>query len=352
MERIRLMRFAGIIVIALMSCQVFGSTPGHLHVIDDTLRFLHSSPLTGDHIGMHYRCYVPAAALSDSNDTRFPVIYFLPGYDGTPASIEHLFGFPGVLEEAMLEPSIPEFITVVVDPSLPGGLGSFYVDSPIAGLWETELVQRLTARIDKTLPTIRTRDGRMISGFSVGGFGAAYCGLRNSQTFGGIISISGALTPDSLACIWAQRATALDEWSPAYFISNCTRDDRFFYSRILMSIALCFSPDSNFTDAIPPFLLGPRGVIVDNSAREAWRRFSIAGMADSILSSGESIPPLFFSVGNNDQVVFCFGQEDLERVLRDSRPQGEWRFHRYEGSHGSGLRTAFLEGLHFLLAVN
>ncbi len=338
--------------IFLMSVlSVLPSDYDELIVLNDTLLFRDTCSISNDHLQMHFRVYLPASSLADSS-LRYPVVYFLPGYDGSPASIEELFGFPQTLVNAMRMNIIPEFITVVVDPSLPGGLSSFYVNSPVTGNWEKAISQDLVNRIDQLFPTIPLKNSRIIAGFSVGGFGAAYCGLRNGEVFGNILSMSGVLTPDSLASIWIERASLIPEWTPNYFLENHQRDDDAFYARMLMSMYLCFNPKSNKTGAAAPFDYSSNGLLLPDSVLTNWGEYCISNQVTTLfteLTKKTDLPlKLFFSVGSRDNVVYSFGQEELSILLSQLNLPVNWTFHSYNGSHGGGIREVFTEGLLFL----
>jgi endo-1,4-beta-xylanase len=71
---------------------------------------------------------------------------------------------------------------------------SFYCDSldgksPV----ETVIIKDLIPHIDGAYRTIARREGRMIEGFSMGGFGAAHLGFKHPELFGAVSIIDGAL---------------------------------------------------------------------------------------------------------------------------------------------------------------
>lgn len=77
---------------------------------------------------------------------------------------------------------------------MPAGDNSFYVDRPAPGSDYGEFVGRelvdLTRRI---FPLSRKREDTFIGGLSMGGYGAMRNGLKYSDTFSAIVSLSGAL---------------------------------------------------------------------------------------------------------------------------------------------------------------
>jgi enterochelin esterase-like enzyme len=67
-----------------------------------------------------------------------------------------------------------------------------YVDwSNGAAPVETVIVEELVPHIDATLRTIASREGRLLDGFSMGGYGAARLGFKYPERFGAV-SIMGA----------------------------------------------------------------------------------------------------------------------------------------------------------------
>ena len=137
-----------------------------------------------------YHLYTPAAYERDA-EARFPVVYWLHGSGGGAAGIAQLAKFvDGAIEAGKTKP----FLIVFVN-GLPQGM---YVDwkdgsTPI----ESMIVKDLVPHIDATLRTIATRDGRMLDGFSMGGYGAARLGFKFSEIFRAVSMLgAGPLDPD------------------------------------------------------------------------------------------------------------------------------------------------------------
>jgi enterochelin esterase-like enzyme len=116
---------------------------------------------------------------------RFPVLYWLHGTGGGLPGIPQLSAF---FDRAMQEGHIPPMLVV-----FPNGLpGSMWCDSkdgstPI----ETVLIKELIPHIDATYRTIAAREGRIIEGFSMGGYGAARLGFKHPQLFGAVSILAG-----------------------------------------------------------------------------------------------------------------------------------------------------------------
>lgn len=133
-----------------------------------------------------YLIYLPPG-YEASADERFPVAYWLHGIGG---SQQGLPGFCERLTGAIESGKCPPMIVVFVN----GMVSSFYCDAVNAKIpVETVIVKELIPHIDATYRTIASREGRMIEGFSMGGFGATRLGFKHPDLFGSISSIDGAL---------------------------------------------------------------------------------------------------------------------------------------------------------------
>ena len=123
-----------------------------------------------------YHLYTPAAYDRDK-DRRFPVVYWLHGsgggLSGIPSVARH---FDAAIEAGKAPPCLVVFVN-----SLEMGMYTDWSDgsAPV----ESMIVQDLVAHVDATLRTIATREGRMLDGFSMGGYGAARLGFKHPEMF-------------------------------------------------------------------------------------------------------------------------------------------------------------------------
>lgn len=93
-----------------------------------------------------------------------------------------------LIDAAIGAGQIPPLLVVFVN-GLPMGM---YVDWKSGGApVETVIVRDLVGHIDMTFRTIATREGRLLDGFSMGGYGAARLGFKYPNLFGAV-SIMGA----------------------------------------------------------------------------------------------------------------------------------------------------------------
>ena len=134
---------------------------------------------------MKYNIVLPAEY--DSSNERYPVLYLLHGLtqnytawggQGVPAYAE-LFG---------------DLIVV-----MPDGGNSWYINYAENGggqrnNWEDHIIQDVVGHVDRNFRTIARREGRAITGLSMGGYGGLTLGLRHPEMFISIGSTSGALS--------------------------------------------------------------------------------------------------------------------------------------------------------------
>ena len=131
-----------------------------------------------------YHLYRPAAYEAACN-RRFPVVYWLHGSGG---------GLPGIpsvakrFDAAIESGKIPPCLVVFVN-GLEMGMYVDWADgsAPV----ESMIIRDLLPHVDTTYRTIAKREGRLLDGFSMGGYGAARLGFKYPDLFRSV-SIVGA----------------------------------------------------------------------------------------------------------------------------------------------------------------
>lgn len=113
---------------------------------------------------------------------RYPVLYWLHGKGGDPRRSAHVVQY---LQQAIREGRIPETIMVWPD----GDSDRFYSDSvdgrtPV----ESMIIRDLVPYIDTHFRTIASPRGRLIEGFSMGGFGALKLAAKYPDLFGSVVA--------------------------------------------------------------------------------------------------------------------------------------------------------------------
>lgn len=123
----------------------------------------------------------------DSYDgkTTFPVLYLLHGYSNN---------YAGWVNKAPVIKDLADLYgMMIVCPD--GAFGSWYWDSPVdaAFRFETFVSKELIGWVDARYKTISSRQGRAITGLSMGGHGGLYLGFRHQDVFGACGSMSGGV---------------------------------------------------------------------------------------------------------------------------------------------------------------
>jgi len=117
--------------------------------------------------------------------TEFPVVYLLHGYSGNYS------------DWAKKSPNMAQLVdthqVIVVCPD--GAIGSWYWDSPAdpSFKYESYVASELVPWVDSHYKTIKSRQGRGITGLSMGGHGALYLAFRHQDVFGTAGSMSGGV---------------------------------------------------------------------------------------------------------------------------------------------------------------
>jgi enterochelin esterase-like enzyme len=131
-----------------------------------------------------YFIYTPEA-YDTQPERRFPVVYWLHGSGG---------GLPGVprlaerFDKAIRSGKVPPMLVVFVN-GLPGGMWCDSKDgkTPV----ESMVMKDLLPHVDANFRTITNREGRLVEGFSMGGYGAGRLGFKYPEIFGAV-SMMGA----------------------------------------------------------------------------------------------------------------------------------------------------------------
>ncbi|MBM3888934.1 MAG: esterase family protein [Verrucomicrobia bacterium] len=113
-------------------------------------------------------------------ERRFPVLYWLHGTGGGLAGVPKLAAH---FDVAIRAGKTPPMLVV-----FPNGLAtSMWCDSKDGRVpMETVVVKELVPHVDATFRTVASREGRLVEGFSMGGYGAARLGFKFPEVFGAV----------------------------------------------------------------------------------------------------------------------------------------------------------------------
>jgi enterochelin esterase-like enzyme len=131
-----------------------------------------------------YHLYQPASYVSDAN-RRFPVVYWLHGSGGgLPGIASVAKRFDAAIDSGKIHPCLVVFVN-----GLEMGMYVDWADgsAPV----ESMMIRDLLPHVDATYRTTAKREGRLLDGFSMGGYGAARLGFKYPELFQAV-SIVGA----------------------------------------------------------------------------------------------------------------------------------------------------------------
>lgn len=180
-----------------------------------------------------------AYASAGKNKTAYPVLYLLHG--GYGHFNDWITKTP---DKTLIQRLADQYNLIIVMPE--GEVFSYYLDSPVVkdSQFETYLTKEVIDKIDKTYRTIRTPKGRVITGLSMGGYGALYLATRHPDLYCAAGSMSGALNLD------------MNTWKlPPDAFKNIRAE---------------------FEKILGPFSQSPDG----------WAAYSVVGMADKMKTNG------------------------------------------------------------------
>jgi len=153
-----------------------------------------------------------------SSAARYPVIYLLQGFRGSPWQFASGLQLAAVADRAIASGAVRPFIAVAP----PAGLTRKY-DGEWAGAWESYVVHDVVPWVDANLPTIPARSQRVIAGLSAGGFGAVDIGLRHPGLFRTLESWSGYFRPLHDGPFRGAGPRRLAEHNPSLLVRNNAR---------------------------------------------------------------------------------------------------------------------------------
>lgn len=235
-----------------------------------------------------YSLYTPDAY--QNSQTDFPVLYLLHGASGNENSWVGAGNIEATADALIASGAIPPMLIVMpADPNF------WWADSHLESS-QTALITELIPHVDASYRTQAERGGRLIAGYSAGGFGTTNAALKYPQLF----SAAAALSP-----------AVYDPVPPAS--SSATR-------------VAVFQRDGGF-DA------------------ELWRSLNWVSVFDDYKKSG-LIVPFYINSGDHDRFDIAFHAAGFFQALRLHQPElaelrifdGDHDFDAWGGSVGDAMQ--------------
>ncbi len=119
---------------------------------------------------------------------NYPVVYLLHGGSGNYKNWTEL-----TPDKSLVARMSDLFDVIIVMPD--GGPSSYYFDSPLLkeSQYETFISKEVREKVDKEYRSIKTREGRVITGLSMGGHGAVYIATKHPDLYCAAGSMSGVM---------------------------------------------------------------------------------------------------------------------------------------------------------------
>jgi S-formylglutathione hydrolase FrmB len=133
---------------------------------------------------------VTPAAYTQGND-RYPTLYLLHGGVGQFSDWTK-----SISDKSLIQKLSDQYGFIIVMPE--GEKFSYYLDSPVDpnSQFESYIAKDVIGHIDSNFRTIAKKEGRAITGLSMGGYGSLFIAANHPDLFLAAGSMSGALNPD------------------------------------------------------------------------------------------------------------------------------------------------------------
>lgn len=132
-----------------------------------------------------YNVYLPTGYAENTN-VRYPVMYLLHGNGGNRNDWHVKGKMQSTVDELVAKGQIPPAIFIMPDANT-----NWYVD--LKEKMETAFIEDLMPHVEKTYRTINAREGRVIGGLSMGGYGAIRFVLKYPEKFQAAALLSPAI---------------------------------------------------------------------------------------------------------------------------------------------------------------
>lgn len=269
------------------------------------------------------------------------LVLFLPGFDADPRrAVDSLGPRLAALEIAGAAPPV---VLVAVDGRTRLG-GGFYVDSPASGRFAEmilgALLPALRSGLDLDLPPGRT----LVSGHSMGGFGALWLALQRPEEFAAAAAFNpaariGPIAERLLASV-SQRDGTLD---PAELVRRPAPDR--FRERLFWAVCAAFLPSPARPAGIaPPFDPAARPRALTPEAAAALARFDLGRPLEGAAARGaRAVPRIVVTGGARDRLIPPAEVTAVAAALSAARGPGRAveLVIRPEGDHNSWLGDDF-----------
>lgn len=164
--------------------------------------------IASDNIDKKLHATVVVPDSYSQGDKHYSTVYLLHGWSGDDKDWT---------KKSQVATLADDYQLIIVMPD--GDYDKWYIDSPVLAKsnYEKYIGSDVPSYIDKNFRTIAAKDGRAITGLSMGGFGALNIVLNYPDTFGAAGSMSGGVDPRDYPKNWGLKKVFGDPVSNAKF---------------------------------------------------------------------------------------------------------------------------------------
>lgn len=217
-----------------------------------------------------YNVYLPTGYAENTN-VRYPVMYLLHGNGGNRNDWHVKGKMQSTVDELVAKGQIPPAIFIMPDANT-----NWYVD--LKEKMETAFIEDLMPHVEKTYRTINAREGRVIGGLSMGGYGAIRFVLKYPEKF--------------------QAAALL---SPAIYNPEPPADSSARHVKVFA--------DPNTDGAY---------------SKNVWQQYNYPALMDAFLAKGIKVP-MYINSGDDDEFAIEADATLLYSQLRKAKQPAELR---------------------------
>jgi S-formylglutathione hydrolase len=283
--------------------------------------------LSGDSPDRYMSVYLPAG-YSNAPKKRYPVVYFLHGYTDDDAKVygfkKHWMVLPSVLDTVFAQDPAHEMIFVTPD-AYTRFQGSMYSNSATTGNWEDFIAKEVVEYMDTHYRTISKKEGRGLSGHSMGGYGALRIGEKNPDVFSAVYLLSPCCLNSSPMDINAVPSSYMRADS-IKTIGAFEQSD--FLTKALFASAAAWSPNPNN----PPFYVDlpvKDGQFQPHVLRK-WDANRPLNNLDQYITHIKKLKAIGFDAGNKDTGI----AESIKTLdIELNKYKIPHTFEIYEGDH-------------------
>jgi S-formylglutathione hydrolase FrmB len=246
---------------------------------------------------------------------RYPVLLVLAGYTGGGSTLLNrrawLPSFPEQVDRLRERGALGDLIVVLPDAFTVYG-GSQYLNSAATGRYRDMITEDLLPWIDRSFPTLASRDHRAVAGKSSGGYGALRLAMDRPDLFSAAACHSGDMYfeycyrqdfPRLLGQL--ERHGSLEKFMEA-FLAAPKKTSEMVLAMNLVAMAAAYSPNPRRPWRVD-LPVDPRTGEIDAEVWERWLEHDPVRLVERRGEALRRMKALFLDCGSRDQFLLQYG---------------------------------------------